>query len=110
KRMVEESDVQIYAIGIFGTIFKTPEEWSGQRLLTSITEATGGHTMTIHNPAELPEAATAVSHELRSQYVLGYSTERPNDGKWRKIKVTASPTSTTERVQVHAKSGYKPPA
>jgi Ca-activated chloride channel family protein len=109
KHLVEEADVQIYAIGIYSTIFKTPEEWNGQRLLTSITEATGGRTITIHNASELPAAAATVSHELRSQYVLGYQTQHPNDGKWRKIKVTAHPQSTAERIEVHAKTGYKAP-
>ncbi|HZU22068.1 MAG TPA: VWA domain-containing protein [Terriglobales bacterium] len=111
KHMVEESDVQIYAIGIYSAVFKTAEEWNGERLLKSITEASGGHTVSIRNASELPDAASAVSHELRSQYVLGYRTARANDGKFRKIKVTANPPSNAaERLQVHAKSGYKPPA
>jgi hypothetical protein len=77
--------------------------------LNSITGATGGRTITIHNAAELPAAAATVSHELRSQYVLGYQTQHPNDGKWRKIKVTAHPQSTAEGIEVHAKAGYKAP-
>lgn len=110
KHMVEESDVQIYAVGIYSSVFKTPEEWNGQRLLTSITEATGGHTLTIRNASELPDAASVVSRELRNQYVLGYQAKHTNDGKWRKIKVVAHPPNMTERVEVHSKSGYKPPA
>ncbi|MBV8207343.1 MAG: VWA domain-containing protein [Acidobacteria bacterium] len=107
RHMVEESDVQIYAVGLFSAIFKTPEEWGGQRLLSSITGATGGRTLTIHNPAELPEAAGAISRELRSQYVLGYSTSRAGDGKWRKIKVTAHPHNAPDHIQVHNKPGYR---
>ena len=109
KHLVEEADVQIYAIGIYSTIFKTTEEWNGQRLLTSISEATGGHTITIRNAADLPAAASTVSHELRSEYVLGYQTQHPNDGKWRKIKVTAHPQNTAQPMEVHAKAGYKAP-
>jgi Ca-activated chloride channel family protein len=110
KHMVQEADVQIYGIGIYSSMFKTAEEWAGQRLLNSITEATGGHTVTIRNAAELPAAATAVSRELRNQYVLGYQTGHTNDGKFRKIKVTANAPNTAQRLQVHARSGYKPPA
>jgi Ca-activated chloride channel family protein len=109
KHLVEEADVEIYAIGIYSTIFKTPEEWNGERLLTSITEATGGRTITIRNASELPAAAETVSHELRSQYVLGYQTKHAPDGRWRKIKVLAHPQSIAEHIQVHSKSGYKPP-
>lgn len=110
KHMVEEADVQIYAIGLYSTIFKTPEEWNGERLLKSITEATGGRTVTIRNAAELPEAATNVSHELRSQYVLGYRPENPSGAtlNWHKIKVTAHPQNTAEKMTLHFKAGYKP--
>src|SRR5207237_9795499 len=83
KRLVEEADVQIYAIAVFDGPFRTPDEWAGRRLLTQITEATGGRTLTLDNAARLPEVAAQISQELRNQYVLGY---RPNtaarDGAW----------------------------
>ncbi len=108
KSLVEESDVEIYAIGIFDTLFKTPEEWAGKRLLTAITEATGGHTVTLSNPRELPHVAEQISLELRSQYVLGYQPSNPShDGKWRRIRVRLSPSSGPG--QVYAKRGYLAP-
>jgi Ca-activated chloride channel family protein len=110
KSLVQESDVEIYAIGIFDSIFKTPEEWAGKRLLTEITEATGGHTVSLGNPRQLPEIAAAISLELRSQYVLGYmpsNTER--DGGWRKINVRLSPTAAPAHAQVFSKRGYQAP-
>jgi len=111
KQFVAEEDVQIYAIGIFDKLFKTPEEWSGKRLLTQITEATGGHTITLNNPRELPQAAASISLELRNQYMLGY---RPGNvaskGKWRKIKVRVTPTPTSARLQVYSRAGYLAPA
>ncbi len=108
RSLVEESDVQIYAMGIFDRIFKTPEEWAGKRLLTTIAEATGGRTATVNNPHELPQIAAGISLELRSQYVLGYQPTNPlHDGKWRKIKVRLSPSSSP--AQVYAKRGYMAP-
>ncbi len=110
KSLVQESDVAIYAIGIFDRVFKTPEEWAGKKLLTEITEATGGHTVTISNPRQLPDAAAAISLELRSQYVLGYQPSNPiHDGKWRKIKVRLKPSSALSQAQVYAKRGYMAP-
>lgn len=110
KSLVQESDVEIYAIGIFDSIFKTPEEWAGKRLLTEITEATGGHTVTLGNPRQLPEIAAAISLELRSQYVLGYQpSNSARDGSWRKIKVKLSPSATPNPGQVYAKRGYLAP-
>jgi Ca-activated chloride channel family protein len=113
KRLVEESDVQIYAIGIFDSIFRTPEEWAGKRLLTRITSATGGRVLTIGNAARLPAAATTISRELRSQYVLGYEPQPRKQSGWRKIKVKLSPAaaarlaeSASSHMSVFAKSGY----
>ncbi len=110
KSMVQESDVEIYAIGIFDSIFKTPEEWAGKKLLTEITEATGGHTISLGNAKQLPEVAAAISLELRSQYVLGYQPSNTSrDGSWRKIKVRLAPQATPEPAQVYAKRGYQAP-
>jgi Ca-activated chloride channel homolog len=109
KSLVQESDVEIYAIGIFDSVFKTPEEWAGKRLLTDITEATGGRTVTLGNPRQLPEAAAALSLEMRSQYVLGYQPSNPaHDGKWRKIRVRLSPPSEAQ-AQIYSKRGYQAP-
>ncbi len=110
KDLVAEADVQIYGIGIFDSIFKSPEEWSGQRLLTSITDATGGRTITLKSPRQLPDIAAAVGWELRNQYVLGYRpTNSARDGKWRNIKVRLTPQATPPDLQVHYKRGYTAP-
>ncbi|HET7183380.1 MAG TPA: VWA domain-containing protein [Terriglobales bacterium] len=110
KSLVQESDVEIYAIGIFDSIFKTPEEWAGKRLLSEITQATGGHTVALGNARQLPEVAAAISLELRSQYVLGYQpSNTARDGSWRKIKVRLAPSATPEPAQVYAKHGYQAP-
>ncbi len=111
KRFIEESDVEIYAIGLFGAVFHTPEEWAGKRLLTEMSEATGGRTVTVSNARDLPRAAAAISAAMRSQYVLGY---RPagmaRETGWRKIKVeVAPPRPNAEKFQVYWKRGYQAP-
>jgi Ca-activated chloride channel family protein len=110
KSLVQESDVEIYAVGVFDSIFKTPEEWAGKRLLKEITEATGGHTVAIGDVRQLPEVAASISLELRSRYVLGYRpTNAARDGKWRKIKVRLAPEATPEPAQIYSKRGYLAP-
>jgi len=110
KQLVQEADVEIYAIGIFDSICKTPEEWAGKRLLTEITEATGGRTATLNNVRELPELAARISLELRSRYVLGYRpSNAARDGKWRNIKVQLTSSSSAAPLQVHHKRGYLAP-
>lgn len=110
RSLVQESDVEIYAIGIFDTIFKTYEEWAGQRLLIDITGATGGRTITVDDVKKLPEAAAAVSRELRNQYVIGYRPDNAvHDAKWHKIKVRLAPPLPVEPLHVYSKKGYMAP-
>ena len=110
KSMVEEEDATLYAIGLFDKVFKTPEEWAGKRLLTQITEATGGRTIALGNPKNLPQAAAAISVEMRNQYILGYQPSNlAHNGKWRKIKVRVNPRANLAQMQVYARSGYKAP-
>jgi Ca-activated chloride channel homolog len=109
KKMVAESDVQIYAIGLFETFFfNTLEERLGKKWLSEITDQTGGRTVTVESRAKLPEAAAAISRELRNEYVLGY---RPVsfDGKWRRIKVRVIPMAVEEPLQAYYKRGYYSP-
>jgi Ca-activated chloride channel homolog len=47
KNLVKESDVQIYAIGLYDHYFPTEEERLGPQLLTDITELTGGRAFSI---------------------------------------------------------------
>jgi len=109
KRLVAESDVQIYAIGLFETFFfNTIEEKLGKKWLSEITDRTGGRTLAVENRSKVPEAAAAVSRELRAEYLLGY---KPTsfDGKWRKIKVRVISPTGDERLQAYYKRGYYSP-
>jgi Ca-activated chloride channel family protein len=113
KSILRESDVAVYAIGLFDTaLFKTFEEYMGKKWLGEITDATGGRTVAIDSLSLLPETAAAISWELRNQYVLGY---KPNsieaDGRWRKIEVRVTshgdtPPSNTSHLQAYYKRGY----
>ena len=106
KSLAEECDTQIYAIGLFETFFfNTIEERLGKKWLGEITDKTGGRTLTVNDQAKLPQAAAAISREMRSEYVLGY---RPAiaDGKWRKIKVRVASATGDNQLQAHYKNGY----
>ena len=107
KALVQEADVQIYALGLFSSVFKTYEEWMGKRLLTEITEATGGRTITVKNPDELPDVTASLSRELRNQYVLGYRPVADRHfAQWRKIKVRVAPPQPGTVLHVYSKQGY----
>jgi len=109
---VQESNVDVYAIGIFDTaLFRTFEEYMGRKWLSEITDASGGRTVTIDNLAKLPDAASAISWELRNQYVLGFRPEKGDrSGKWQKIKVNVTPPDPAGWLQAHYRRSYLVPA
>lgn len=116
RSLAQESDVLIYAVRPFDALpmFKTIEEKLGGGLLSDITQATGGRTISVAAPNEIPEAAAAVSRELRTQYVIGYRPPVAQfDGKWHKIKVSMAQQKNPESLrnystplQVHYRKGY----
>jgi len=114
KALAEEADVLMYSIGIFDNmpvpVFKTIEEKLGKRLLTGITEMTGGRTIAADDRDKVPGIAAAISRELRQQYVLAYRSTNPlHDGKWRKIRVRMTSATNPRSLHLHYKQGYLAP-
>jgi Ca-activated chloride channel family protein len=111
RRVVRESDVQIYAIGIFDTYASTIEEQTGPILLTDICELTGGRLFRISDMGDMGDIATRISAELRNEYVIGYKpSEVKKDGNWRKLKVRLLPPPGLPILDVHYRQGYYAPS
>jgi Ca-activated chloride channel homolog len=107
KSLVEESDVQVYAIGLFDTfLVNSLEERLGKKWLSEITDRSGGRTLTVDNRSKLPEAAATISREMRNQYVLGYQPDKVKPGGWRKIRVTVTEPITRKPLRANYKKGY----
>ncbi len=113
RNLVRESDVLIYAIGIFepyASRGRTPEESSGPGLLSDIAEQTGGR----HYPAdanELPDIAAKIGLELRNRYVLGYTpTKAMRDGRYHRVEVKLVPPRGLPKLSAHWRQGYYAPA
>lgn len=119
ESFLREEDVLVYAIRPCDAIpmFKTIEEKLGNKLLTRLTDATGGRAISVSDPQRIPEVAAAISTELRNQYVLGYSPPKVDrDGKWHKITVRLSgsalpQSSVPYKVPLHVsyRKGYTAP-
>ena len=110
RSMVRESDVQIYAIGIFDEYAPTTEERLGPLLLDDLCEDTGGRLFRVNDLSDMADVAAKISDELRDEYVLGYrSSDSRRDGKWRKVKVRLEPPPGLPQLTVHARSGYYAP-
>jgi Ca-activated chloride channel family protein len=114
KRLVRESDTQVYSVGIFGPLAyraRTPEELNGPTLLSEVTELTGGRVFEVENVNDLPDIATKIGEELRNQYILGYHpSNKSHDSRWRKIKVRLRAPKGLLPLSIYAKSGYYAPS
>ncbi len=107
RSVAQESDVQIYAIGLFETFFfNTIEEKLGKVWLGEITDVTGGRTITVDNRGKVPEAAAMISRAMRNQYVLGYRPTSTAKAKWRKIKVRLT-AADEGSLRAYYRQGYQ---
>ena len=113
KKLVRETDVQVYAIGIYesmGGRGRTAEELSGPGLLTELAEQTGGRQYAVEDLNELPDVAAKIGIELRNQYVLGYTpTNLEKDGKYRRVKVAIQQPRGLPPLKVFFRLGYYAP-
>jgi len=96
------SDAFVYAIAI-----DTPVSPAiGQRLnvnaLNEITGQSGGRTEVVRSTADLGPATANIADELNHQYVLGYSSPHPGDGKYHSIRVRVK----GEGYKVRSRNGY----
>ncbi|HUB33649.1 MAG TPA: VWA domain-containing protein [Bryobacteraceae bacterium] len=91
KRALVESDVQVYAMGIFDYDYEhnhPVEERDGPEFLDEVTSMTGGQDFVVGSVEELPSISQRLGRELRSQYLLGYyPTDSAHDGKYRQVQV-----------------------
>jgi Ca-activated chloride channel family protein len=112
KSDVLESDVQLYAMGIFdpeGAAHTSPEESNGPQLLDQLAELTGGRHFPVLNVGSLPEVSAQIGQLLRNQYLIGYNpTNASRDGRYRGIKLdlVAPPEAGTH---VQYRKGYYAP-
>ena len=111
KSAMLESDVQVYAIGIFNDPPKrTRDELHGPLLLTQLAEQTGGKHYPIQNLDDLPKICSLIGNELRTEYVLGYlSTNSARDGRYRHIKVVLDAPSRSPQLKPYYRLGYYAP-
>lgn len=110
KSLLEEADVELYAIGIFDSFVHTFEEKLGPSRLDELASVTGGRLFSLRDVRELSGAVTQISHELRNQYVLGYyPSNRHRDGKRRKLQVRLAGSASQSSFRLYAKKGYYAP-
>lgn len=114
KNRVRETDVQIYAIGIFepaSSRGRTAEEMTGPSLLNEMAEQTGGRHFPVENLNELPDIAAKIGLELRNQYMLGYtSSNQERDGKYRRVEIKLVQPRGMPPLRAFWRQGYYAPS
>jgi Ca-activated chloride channel family protein len=108
RRLLKESDVVLYSIGILGG--NDPGSslgMEGQAILDELSSVSGGKAFFPNTSAEMDDVFERIALELRHQYSIGYRPKGfKNDGKWHKLKVKITPPRGLPRLFVRAKDGY----
>jgi Ca-activated chloride channel family protein len=102
-RAAHLSNVIIYGIGILAS----EEPTSAQRAkasLDALTLATGGRSWFPSDVADIEKITPEIAHEIRSQYVIGYTPDPTSTGTFRSIRVEVNVPNVT----VRTRSGYYP--
>jgi Ca-activated chloride channel family protein len=107
RRLLKETDVLIYAIGIIERGSGSGLDAGGQAILDELASVSGGHAFFPDTAAEMNEIFERIAIELRHQYSIAYRPKNfSNDGKWHKVKVKVTPPRGLPRLFVRSKEGY----
>ena len=108
KRLLKESDVVLYAVGILsGSDAGSSLGMGGQGNLDELANVSGGKAFFPRSPAEMDDIFEQIALELRHQYSIGYKPNNfASDGKWHKVKVKVTPPRGLPRLFVRSKEGY----
>jgi Ca-activated chloride channel family protein len=108
RRLMKESDVVTYAVGIMDSgDSNSALGMQGQAFLDELTSVTGGKSFYPSTDVEMDEIFERIALELRYQYSIGYTpTNFQPDGKWRKVKVKVKPPRGLPRLNVRSREGY----
>ncbi len=108
RRLMKESDVVTYAVGIMdGRDSTSMIGMQGQSFLDELSSVTGGKSFYPQSDVEMDEIFERIALELRHQYSIGYTPKDfEPDGKWRKVKVKIKPPRGLPRLTVRSREGY----
>jgi Ca-activated chloride channel family protein len=106
RRLLDEEDVQIHAIGIHDHAM-TREEVGGPWILEDLAKITGGRHHMVENTSDLPTLAAQMSLALHDRYLIGYRPTPPGaSGKFRRIDVRLVQRKNAGKLYVYARRGY----
>ena len=97
------AETVIYAIGI-----GNKRDGVDRDLLRDLAQRTGGRAFFPNKKFDLNEAFTEIERELRTQYLIAYSsTNKKRDGAYRKISIEiTNPELRKEKLEIRHRPGY----
>ena len=96
------TDAFIFAVAIDSPVRQAINTRVNPEALGEFTNQTGGHTEVVRDTTELAAATARIAEELNTQYVIGYSSPHPGDGKYHSIRVRVN----RDGYKVRARNGY----
>lgn len=107
RRMLKESDVIIYAVGIVDGNDESALGYGGRAILEELAGVSGGKAFFPSTGAEMNDTFERIALELRTQYSIGFRpTNFVNNGKWHKLKIKVQPPRGFPRLFVRGREGY----
>ena len=107
RRLMRESDVVTYSVGILDRGDAGQLGMQGQAFLDELSSVSGGKSFYPTSAVEMDEMFERIALELRHQYSIGYTpTDFRPDGKWRKVRVKVKPPRGMPRLTVRSREGY----
>jgi Ca-activated chloride channel family protein len=107
-----ESDVQLYAMGIFDPeLSRSPaENRKGPALLDELAGQTGGRHYPVDDLNDLPAISAKIGTDLRNEYLLGYYAADSRDGKYHDVKVNLAVPDGMPPLRANYRRGYYAPS
>jgi len=105
---LRESDVQLYAMGIFDPeLAASPaENRNGPALLDELAGQTGGRHYPVGNLDDLPAISARIGTDLRNEYLLGYYAADSRDGKYHHVTVNLALPDGAPPLRANYRRGY----
>ena len=101
---LREEDVQIYVIGFVneldkeGNLIRKSPRDKAVNLINKLATETGGRAFFPESLSQLPQIASDIVRDLRTQYVVAYNpTNKMRDGSFRSIKVNVDEGSSHDK-------------
>ncbi len=101
----EKADVIVYSIVVSDPEFYSlmGDTYHGDSSVRKLARETGGRTIRVKSIEQIGQAFEQIAHELRSQYLLGYSPSNfRHDGSFRRIHVKVR----GRKYMVRTRTGY----